>query len=272
VAKTESTAVTRLIELAQQRPLEGDFDWFGTPKGKPKKRLERARVERGENEVTQVVRVPGRRLSASPGTVIGAFFAGVLTVAVTMLVTRPDARTAQAPAAAPAPAAAAAAAPTPPPSPTTVVAAIPDPQPPTETVTAITAVIPETETETETETVTVRASAPATTPAPARSLDHRPARPARTRQPASFSRPRTGRPAAKDSGSPLAELRINSKPPCQLFVDGRDMGWTPQRGISVPPGRHIVIFRNREEGVERKVIVDAKVGEVHRVIRDFTEP
>jgi hypothetical protein len=40
----------------------------------------------------------------------------------------------------------------------------------------------------------------------------------------------------------------------------------------VPPGRHTVVFRNREIGVERKVIVDAKVGEVHRVIRDFTEP
>jgi hypothetical protein len=60
VAKTESTAVTRLIELAQQRPLEGDFDWFGVPRGKPKKRLERARADR--SDVTQVVRVPGRKL------------------------------------------------------------------------------------------------------------------------------------------------------------------------------------------------------------------
>ena len=81
-----------------------------------------------------------------------------------------------------------------------------------------------------------------------------------------------GRLNAREGGSPLAELRINSKPPCQLIIDGRDMGWTPQRGIAVAPGRHTVVFRNREFGVERKVIVDAKVGEVHRVIRDFTEP
>ncbi|MBZ0230758.1 MAG: DUF2846 domain-containing protein, partial [Deltaproteobacteria bacterium] len=99
----------------------------------------------------------------------------------------------------------------------------------------------------------------------------RPTRP-RARAPAEIARPRAGRSVVKEGGGPLSELRINSKPPCQLFVDGRDMGWTPQRGIAVAPGRHTVVFRNREFGVERKVIVDAKVGEVHRVIRDFTEP
>jgi hypothetical protein len=171
-----------------------------------------------------------------------------------MLVTKPSSPPAPAPALAPVP-----------PPPTTVVAALPDDSAPSAEPRA-----PSTEPRApSTEIVAVETASPS----PPRTID-RPSRPARTRAPASFARPRAGRPAAakQEGGSPLSELRINSKPPCQLYIDGRDMGWTPQRGISVAPGRHTVLFRNREQGVERKVIIDAKVGEVHRVIRDFTEP
>jgi hypothetical protein len=155
-----------------------------------------------------------------------------------------------------------------------VVAALPAPEPEPTVTAAVT--VPETETEAETETETETVPIAVATPAPPKDSVRgsvRPARPARTRGTATFARPRTGRATpAKETGSPLSELRINSKPPCQLYIDGRDMGWTPQRGISVPPGRHTVVFKNREFGVDRKVIIDAKVGEVHRVIRDFTEP
>lgn len=283
MAKTESTAVTRLIELARSRPIDPEIgevvevDWFGVPMGKPKKRIEREKIARGrrpEDEVTKVVRVPGRKIVASPAMVVGAFFAGVLTVAVTMLVTgtgtgtgtktkteteteKPatgDRRPATGngnPAAAP----------------TTTVAAIVAPAPEPTPAPIVLPVIKE-----EPLQVAVTVPVPVPMPMPMEEKIDRPTRPARTRAPASFTRPRVGRPVAKEGGSPLAELRVNSKPPCQLYIDGRDMGWTPQRGISVPPGRHVVVFRNREIGVERKVIVDAKVGEVHRVIRDFTEP
>lgn len=278
MAKTESTAVTRLIELAQQRPVEGNFDWFGAPMGKPKKRLERERTAHKREEVTQVVRVPGRSLQASPATVVGAFFAGVLTVALTMVVMR-SSEPARDPAAVPAAAGdsvreiAPVVAPTPPP-PTTVVAALPAPVAVSEIEKEkerVSERVSEIEMVREPETVAVAVAETPVVRAPTRAGE-RPTRPARARAPAELTRPRTGRPNAREGGSPLAELRISSKPPCQLIIDGRDMGWTPQRGIAVAPGRHTVVFRNREFGVERKVIVDAKVGEVHRVIRDFTEP
>ncbi len=246
MAKTESTAVTRLIELAQQRPLQGDFDWFAPAQPK---RLTRA--EQVAEEVTQVVRVPTRRRKAvvvSPLAVVAAFFAGVLTVAVTTWVMGTQAQT------------------------QTQTLAQPQlqPQPQLTTVTAVEPVaVAVAVAEPEPEPVAEPVAEPVPVAVPERV---RPSRPARTRPPASFaSRPRAGRPAVREGG-PLAELRINSKPPCELFIDGRSIGWTPQRGVSVAPGRHTVVFKNREMDVERKVIIDAKVGEVHRVIRDFTEP
>jgi hypothetical protein len=273
VAKTESTAVTRLIELAHSRPIDPeigtriDVDWFGAPMGKPK-RLERPKMEAPRDEITKVVRVPGRRVVASPAMVVGAFVAGVLSVAVTMLVTRSDAEKV---ATTPTPetememSKVATTLPLPSPSrstSTTTTTSTPTPTP----VTTVVAAVP------EPEPVAVAVAVPAQEE-PAPKAVERPTRPARTHAPAALTRPRVGRPAAvREGGGPLAELRVNSKPPCQLYIDGRDMGWTPQRGISVPPGRHTVEFRNREMGVERKVIVDAKVGEIHRVIRDFTEP
>jgi hypothetical protein len=268
VAKTESTAVTRLIELAHSRPIDPeigtriDVDWFAAPMGKPK-RLERAKIAEPRDEITKVVRVPGRRVVASPAMVVGAFFAGVLSVAVTMLVTQTNRESQKQP---PTPTSTSTSTPTPttvaaPAQVAPVVVAVAEPEPEPEPVAVAVAVPAQEETR---EAPVQKAPRPAV---------ERPTRPARTHAPAALTRPRVGRQTTvREGGGPLAELRVNSKPPCQLYIDGRDMGWTPQRGISVPPGRHTVEFRNREMGVERKVIVDAKVGEVHRVIRDFTEP
>lgn len=248
MAKTESTAVTRLIELAQQRSPDGDTDWFAPPTPK--------RIPR--EEVTQVVRIARRALRVHPGLVIGAFVAGMATVLLTTWVTREPPVIAQVPAAAPSAAAAArtvvtpVAAPDPP--------APPAPREPIPIAVAVVEPAPEPEPELE--------PAPAPAPAPAPVAAPRPAPPrAKHFKPAAPPR----RPSKGDAG-PLSELRINSKPPCELYIDGRHIGWTPQRGISVAPGRHTVVFRNREQGVERKVIVEAKVGQVHKLIRDFTQP
>ncbi len=275
VAKTESTAVTRLIELAQQRPVAVDLDWFQPPRPR---RLPR-------EEVTQVVRV-ARRVVASPAAVLGAFVAGMLTVAITTLVVRSSPPPAPAPALAAAPTTvvepaltpasavarspATVVAPAPEPAPAPVVAPASDPDPDPDPVPAI-VVTPD--------PVTVVASAPAASApaAPARAPSTRaPAAPAAEPRPArrtaTSGRPRPRPPAAAPSSPGLAELRINSKPPCELYVDGRRIGWTPQRGIAVAPGRRTIVFRNREHGVERKVLVDVAAGQVHRLIRDFTEP
>ena len=261
MAKTESTAVTRLIELSQQRSVEGDLDWFAP---QPPKRFPR-------EEVTQVVRIARRALRVSPMTVLGAFLAGMLTVIVTTLVLRESApvvhvaaptATVVAPIAAPA-------------APAAPVVTPIRPEPPTVTVTAA---VPETETETAAETETVTETV-AVTETETVAVRVRPDRSPKLRRPprttaAALKPSPSRRPSPKpatDTGA-LAELRINSKPPCELYIDGRKIGWTPQRGVSVAPGRHTIVFRNREQGVERKVIVDAKVGQVHRLIRDFTEP
>ncbi|MCL4224924.1 MAG: hypothetical protein KJZ91_10720 [Myxococcales bacterium] len=272
MAKTESTAVTRLIELAQQRPVAVDLDWFQPPRPR---RLPR-------EEVTQVVRV-ARRVVASPAAVLGAFVAGMLTVAITTLVVRTSPPPTPAPALTAAPATvvepALASASAVELSPTTVVAPAPDPAP---------AVAPASDPDPDPapaivvtpDPVTVVASAPAASApaAPARAPAPRApptpaAEPRPTRRAAAISgRPRPRPPAAAPTSPGLAELRINSKPPCELYVDGRRIGWTPQRGIAVAPGRRTIVFRNREHGVERKVLVDVEAGQVHRLIRDFTEP
>ena len=36
--------------------------------------------------------------------------------------------------------------------------------------------------------------------------------------------------------------------------------------------RHLPLRPDIDDGIDRKVLVDAKVGEVHKLIRDFTEP
>lgn len=269
VAKTESTAVTRLIELAQQRSPDGafdaaaraadlrhrsagaanranseDLDWFAPPRPR--------RIPR--EEVTQVVRVARRALRVHPGLVLGAFLAGMATVLLTTWATREPSVIAQVPP--PQPTAAVVAAAQTIVSPVVTPAVAPEPPPPRPPIPAEVAVVaPEPELE------------PAPEPEPAPKLAPAPRAKPKQFKPAAPPR----RPTPRDAG-PLAELRINSKPPCELYIDGRRIGWTPQRGISVAPGRHTVIFRNREQGVERKVIVDAQVGQVHRLIRDFTEP
>jgi hypothetical protein len=236
VAKTESTAVTRLIELAQERSVQGDLDWFAPP---PRKRIPR-------EEVTQVVRV-ARALRASPLTVLGAFLLGMLTVIITTIVLRTSPEPDPVPAPAPVPAAAPVVvpiAPEPPrrdPIPPEVAVVAPEPQ-------RVPIVEPEPEPE---------------PPKPAPKAKPRELKPTARSRPATKAAPTPG---------PLSELRINSKPPCELYLDGRKIGWTPQRGITVAPGRHTIVFRNREQGIDRKVLVDAKVGEVHKLIRDFTEP
>ncbi|MBE7449118.1 MAG: hypothetical protein HS111_09540 [Kofleriaceae bacterium] len=271
MAKTESTAVTRLIELAQQRPVAVDLDWFQPPRPR---RLPR-------EEVTQVVRV-ARRVVASPAAVLGAFVAGMLTVAITTLVVRTSPPPTPAPALTAAPATvvepALASASAVELSPTTVVACFDDPHGPPSRPPPIPIPIRHAIVVTPDPVTVVVARAAArlrpALPARARAAPRRPPPPGAPHPPGAPPSPGVAHPpAGRGADQPgLAELRIISKPPCELCVDGRRIGWTPQRGIAVAPGRRTIVFRNREHGVERKVLVDVEAGQVHRLIRDFTEP
>ena len=255
--KTESTAVTRLIELAQSRPVEGELDWFGAPAKRPRPQAPR--------DTTMVVRWRRREgVVIKTRHVVGAFIAGALTVGLAWAVTRDGA--------AGAPAAIVAAA-EPVAAPAPVVAPAPQ-QPPPAMVPAPIVVALEPEPELVIEPVVEPAPEPVAEPEPA---VVGPARAVAPRRPRALHVPRARRPsptAAKPAAAAAgatAQLLVGSKPPCELYVDGALVGWTPQRGLALAPGKHVLTFRNAEHGIERRIAVIARAGETVKLIRDFTD-
>lgn len=77
--------------------------------------------------------------------------------------------------------------------------------------------------------------------------------------------PPTEAPAAAPS-----TLLVNSKPPCEVWVDGRRLGTTPER-LEVRAGRHEVILVNKTYEIRHRVAVTTTAGDKTRVIRDFTD-
>lgn len=69
--------------------------------------------------------------------------------------------------------------------------------------------------------------------------------------------------AAKRPAATMAKLDINSTPPSNVLLDGKPLGATPLRGITVSPGPHRVIFIN---GSERKPVrINAVAGTTEKV-------
>jgi hypothetical protein len=67
-------------------------------------------------------------------------------------------------------------------------------------------------------------------------------------------------------------LQIGSKPPCDIFIDGRRTGLeTPQRNIKLRPGRHLIRLSNREVGIDERFPVRIRDGRTTKVIRDMTD-
>ncbi|HKU40681.1 MAG TPA: PEGA domain-containing protein [Polyangiales bacterium] len=67
-------------------------------------------------------------------------------------------------------------------------------------------------------------------------------------------------PAAA-SGGGTGTLRVNSRPWSQVFVDGKLIGVTPQRSISLPAGTHTLLLVNEEFEIKKSVQVEIKPGE-----------
>jgi hypothetical protein len=98
---------------------------------------------------------------------------------------------------------------------------------------------------------------------------------------------RAGAPAAKkarpvkenvveteEAAEPVGEgmLGLMSKPPCRIFIDGRDIGQkTPQVGIKLKAGRHRVTLVNNEFGLKESFVVEIQAGETVKAIRDLTD-
>lgn len=66
---------------------------------------------------------------------------------------------------------------------------------------------------------------------------------------------RAGRTEAVDLETPTGTAFINARPWAEVFVNGRRVGQTPIANLSLPIGRHEVVFRHPQLGERRQAIV-----------------
>ncbi|HSK01193.1 MAG TPA: hypothetical protein VK932_08125, partial [Kofleriaceae bacterium] len=67
-------------------------------------------------------------------------------------------------------------------------------------------------------------------------------------------------------------LMLSSKPPCEIFIDGKPTGlMTPQREIPLPVGRHKVTLVNKAEGINETFSVQIAADKPTKVIRDLMQ-
>jgi hypothetical protein len=67
-------------------------------------------------------------------------------------------------------------------------------------------------------------------------------------------------------------LRIASKPPCAIAIDGKPSGkTTPQAALSLPVGSHQVTLTNEEQGIQLTTEVAIKADKPTSVVQDFTK-
>ena len=65
-------------------------------------------------------------------------------------------------------------------------------------------------------------------------------------------------------------LMLGSKPPCQIFVDGQDIGKkTPQAKLQLPAGVHKITLVNESLDIEEDFSVRIRPGRTTRIIKDF---
>jgi hypothetical protein len=75
-------------------------------------------------------------------------------------------------------------------------------------------------------------------------------------------------PVAKGQGT----LLLGSKPPCDIYIDGKDTGLeTPQRDIKLAAGKHKITLVNNEFGIKETFVVDIKPDAVEKQIKDYSD-
>ncbi|MGB0678524.1 MAG: PEGA domain-containing protein, partial [Polyangiales bacterium] len=75
-------------------------------------------------------------------------------------------------------------------------------------------------------------------------------------------------PAVPTAAVGTATLRINSQPWSQVFVDGKQVGNTPQLDLKVSPGPHQIRLVNPDFNLEKTIVVQAKAGKtVTRIVK-----
>ena len=67
-------------------------------------------------------------------------------------------------------------------------------------------------------------------------------------------------------------ISIGAKPPCKIIVDGQETGVsTPVRNQPIAAGTHKITLVNEEFGIRETFNVTVKVGELTKVIKDFSD-
>jgi hypothetical protein len=113
----------------------------------------------------------------------------------------------------------------------------------------------------------VVATAPVIEPAPA---------PTAHAAPVIHHEARAPREVRHDHAAPVATatgmLRISSKPPCAIAIDGKPSGkTTPQAALALPVGSHQVTLTNEEQGIQLTTEVAIKADKPTSVVQDFTK-
>ncbi len=86
-------------------------------------------------------------------------------------------------------------------------------------------------------------------------------------QPVTPTPVKTKPPVVEGSGT----LLLSAKPPCRIFVDGRDTGLkTPQRNIKLSSGRHRITLMNNEFGIKESFSVQIKPNKATKAVKDYT--
>ncbi len=121
------------------------------------------------------------------------------------------------------------------------------------------------------ETAPAVVAAPAPAPAPA---------PAHHQKAAKVASPTTDsgdvateeKPAAAPKPAGNGTLMVNSKPPCELVIDGKPTGLTtPQRAIPLAAGAHKITFVNATENINKTVSVAINAGQPTKLIQNLMQ-
>jgi PEGA domain len=100
----------------------------------------------------------------------------------------------------------------------------------------------------------------------------RKARRARAKARARARKAALARATSKDEADkPTGTLMIGSKPPCDIYIDGKSTGLkTPQRAIELSAGSHMVTLVNHEHDIKKSFKVKINSGKSTRAIHDLT--
>lgn len=89
--------------------------------------------------------------------------------------------------------------------------------------------------------------------------------------PDTSSKPETSSGGGGGSASGEATLNINSIPASSVVLDGKPLGNTPKKGVSVSAGSHNLMFVNGEQGLKKAMTVTVGAGETKTVIGKLRE-